>query len=44
MRLYVRTMVTPAGVVTGKDLEGLLGAGRILFHDLVANFMGIKFL
>ena len=44
MGLYVRTMVTPRGIVTGKDLEGLLGAGYILFHDLVANFMGMKIL
>ena len=37
-------MVTPRGIVTGKDLESLLGAGYILFHDLVANFMGMKIL
>lgn len=44
MRLYVRTIVTPEGLVTGKDLKGLWGASHILFHDLVANFMGMKML
>ena len=44
MGLHVRTMVTPGGIVTWKDFEGLLGAGYILFHDIVANFMGMKIL
>lgn len=45
MGLYVRTMVTPGGTVTGKEGPwGLLGAGYILFHDLVASFMGMKIL
>ena len=43
-KLIYGTMVTPGGIVTGKDLEGLLCAGYILFHDLVANFTGMKIL
>lgn len=42
MGLHVRTMVTPGGIVTGKDPEELLGAGYIPFHDLVGHENFIK--
>ena len=44
MGVYVRTMVTPRGIVTGKDLESLLGAGYILFHDLVIKIHQVTFI